>query len=356
MLNSLVVNASILITFLYLSSQLFRGIIVSTKSDITVKIIIGIIFGICGCVLMLNGVNLVDNMIMDFRIIALIISAIYCGPISILVTSICFISFRLGNFGINSASITATINLTVLSFILSFVSISKCAIKIKYLIMCLAHVFSSVLCTFALVKELNIVVKVLLNYIIATIIVSIVIYHVLIYLFKTNELYLKLKLESSKDYLTGLNNVREFDNLLDQAIFYTLENSKNLSLLMLDIDNFKNVNDIYGHNTGDLILKQFSDIIISTCGYIGIASRKGGEEFAVILPDTSYEHAFEIAERIRLNVQEYYFKTTNNKNIKITVSIGVSSFPSKTSEIHSLLESADKALYHAKRKGRNQVQ
>lgn len=356
MINSLFVNASILITFLCLSDPVFKDTIVSIKSNMKVKFTIGLIFGFCGCVLMFNGVNLADNMFMDFRIIALIISIIYCGPISAIITAICIITFRIGYFGLYSNSIVATVNLIVLTIIFSFFSVSKYPFKIKYLIMCVINVLSSILWTFVLVKDLNIIFKILLHYVLSNIIVSIIIYYVMVYWFKTKELYLKLRFESTKDYLTGLNNVREFDLKLNQAMSDTLENDRQLSLLMLDIDNFKKVNDTYGHNTGDLILKQLSEILISSCRSFDFISRKGGEEFCVILLDSNYEQAFEIAEKIRKNVHDNFFITDNNERINITVSIGVSSYPNKLNNISDLMEIADKALYNAKNNGKNQVQ
>ncbi len=356
MINSLFVNASILITFLCLSNPFFKDTPLSIHSNVKVKLTIGTILGICGCVLMLNGVSISSNMFMDFRVIALIISVIYCGPISAVVTAICIIAFRVGYFGIYSTSIVATVNLITLTIIFSLLSISNYSFKIKYIIMCIMNVLSSILWTAALEKDPIIIIKVLLHYILSNIIVSIIIYYVMVYWFKTKELYLKLKYESTKDYLTGLNNVREFDLKLNQTVSDTLENNKKLSLLMLDIDNFKKVNDTYGHISGDLILKQFSQILINSCRSFDFVSRKGGEEFCIILPDSDYTAAFEIAETIRKNVQENNFITDDNEKIKITTSVGVSSYPSKTNNISDLMEIADRALYCAKNSGKNQVQ
>lgn len=356
MINSLFVNASILITFLCLSNPFFKDTLVSIKSNIKVKFAIGTILGICGCVLMFNGVSLSDNMFMDFRVLALIISVIYCGPVSAIVTAICIITFRIGYFGIYSSSIVATVNLIVLTTIFSLLSISKYSFKIKYLIMCIMNVLTSILWTYILEKDSNVIINILLHYILSNIIVSIIIYYVMVYWFKTKELYSKLRFESTKDYLTGLNNVREFDLRLNQAISDTLENNKSLSLLMLDIDNFKKVNDTYGHITGDLILKQLSEILINSCSPSDFISRKGGEEFCVILSDSSYLQALDIAEMIRKNVQEYSFITDNQEKIGITISVGVGSYPNKSNNINNLMETADKALYLAKNNGKNQVQ
>lgn len=124
---------------------------------------------------------------------------------------------------------------------------------------------------------------------------------------------------------------------------------------MIDIDFFKNVNDTFGHTSGDMVLKQLSDILISSCRSFDIISRKGGEEFTVILLDCNYERAINLAEKIRKNVEDFHFIIEENKKINITVSIGVSSYPNRTNNPNKLLYESDNALYFAKRNGRNQV-
>jgi diguanylate cyclase len=212
MLNLLFVNASILISFLYLVSQLFKNKKVNSKSDLFTKIFLGIVYGINGCVLMFNGINLSQNVVMDFRIISLIISSLYCGPISSLITALFIVTFRISYFGINNASLNASINIIILFFIFSIISKLKINFSKKYIYMCLSNIFSSIFWAFVSMNDTNIILVIFNNYVISTIIVSIIVYFVLIHICKTNELYLRLKEESAKDFLTGLNNVREFDN------------------------------------------------------------------------------------------------------------------------------------------------
>ncbi len=221
--------------------------------------------------------------------------------------------------------------------------------------MCIANILSSIFWTLITVNDGNVIQSILLNYNLSTILVSIVIYFVLVYIFKTKELYLKLKYENTKDHLTGLNNVREFDTLLNKSISDTVENNKELSLLLIDLDFFKRINDTFGHSSGDMILKQFSDILVNSCRPSDIVSRNGGEEFTVILSNCNYKLAAEIAERIRKNVEDHYFITDKNGKIKITVSIGISSYPNITNDTSELIDDADKALYYAKQNGKNQV-
>lgn len=355
MLNSLLVNASILISFLYFASQLFRNKKIDSTADIKTKISTGVLFGLTGCLLMFNGIDMPNNMIMDFRVIALIISAIFCGPVSALITAMIIMIFRYGYFGINAASLTAMLNLTIIFIVCSIISISKLDFKKKYISMGVANILSSAIWTIILVKDINFVQRILFRYTLSTIIVSAVVYFVLVHIFNINALYLKLRQESTKDFLTGLNNVRAFDKLLNELSAAAVEKNEDLSLLMIDIDFFKKVNDTFGHSSGDLILKQLSDILASSCRSFDVIARKGGEEFAVILSGCNYGNALEIAERIRKNVEDYHFIIEKNNKIRITVSIGVSSYPGITSDPNDLLHEADSALYFAKRDGRNKV-
>ncbi len=355
MLNSLFVNASILISFIYLGSQFLKNQKINSNAKRNTKITIGLLFGLTGCLLMFNGIDLSGNMIMDFRIIALIVSAIYCGPLSALITAFIIAIFRFVYFGIYAASFTALFNLTILSIICSVISVSSHELKIKYIYMSVANVISSAIWIMILVKDMQSAVKILFEYTFSNLIVSFVIYFVLVYIFNTNELYLKLKQDSSKDFLTGLYNVREFDRLLNKASIAVVNKQENLSLLMIDLDYFKKVNDTFGHSSGDMVLKQFSDILVNSCRSFDFISRNGGEEFTAVLLDCDYEKAMDIAEGIRRNVEEYSFLIENHKRIRITVSIGVSSYPDKTDNPNNLLQEADSALYLAKHQGRNKV-
>ncbi|MDD3365537.1 MAG: GGDEF domain-containing protein, partial [Syntrophomonas sp.] len=121
--------------------------------------------------------------------------------------------------------------------------------------------------------------------------------------------------------------------------------------LMLDIDHFKKVNDSYGHQTGDQVLRTVADIIKSNLREVDLVGRYGGEEFLVILPHTDRNSGFQVAERIRRQIEGKSF-TANG--LKITISIGVSQY--RNSEIGKFIELADELMYQAKTKGRNRVE
>jgi len=169
---------------------------------------------------------------------------------------------------------------------------------------------------------------------------------------KSNEMLLKL---SNTDPLTQLYNRRFLTDALEREMNRSTRNNTPVTLIMLDIDHFKKVNDTYGHQRGDLILKVVADLLISRMREYDLAARFGGEEFALVLPETSPEQGFEAAERLRLACNELSFEDELSA-LKLTISLGVATFPHP--DIHTLddlIREADYALYRAKRNGRNRV-
>ena len=157
------------------------------------------------------------------------------------------------------------------------------------------------------------------------------------------------------DSLTNLFTRRHFDYLLDNEIKRSSRYKHHISFLMIDVDNFKEINDTYGHQCGDEMLKKIALVILNTIRKIDMASRYGGEEFTVILPETQKENARKIAERLRKNITEISIKIDENIEISTTISIGISSFPVDTEEKNLFIKYADEALYFAKKMGKNCV-
>jgi diguanylate cyclase (GGDEF)-like protein/PAS domain S-box-containing protein len=165
----------------------------------------------------------------------------------------------------------------------------------------------------------------------------------------------ELALQARNDSLTGLNNRRYFLERCEEELNRTVRSEKAMSLLMLDIDHFKRVNDTYGHKTGDQVLIRLAEIMRHTLRAIDIIGRYGGEEFVVLLPETDAQAAMEIAERLRLNIAEADFVPEAGMPLKVTVSIGVSSLDAGQTNIDIMINAADGALYRAKNTGRNMV-
>jgi diguanylate cyclase (GGDEF)-like protein len=150
------------------------------------------------------------------------------------------------------------------------------------------------------------------------------------------------------DPVSGAFSRRYFYDKAEKQLALVRRNEKPLSVLMLDIDYFKKVNDTFGHHTGDLILRQLYESVEKSVRLTDVCGRYGGEEFAILLPSVSQEKASIIAERIRKNI-------ANDTNPNVTVSIGISSFQSSDTSIEDLLQRADRALYKSKENGRDQV-
>jgi len=165
--------------------------------------------------------------------------------------------------------------------------------------------------------------------------------------------YSDLARQANLDGLTGLVNHRCFQEKLAEIIASAPQQP--ISVLMLDIDKFKKYNDTYGHQSGDILLQKLALIFRNTVRSGDIVARYGGEEFIIILPDTAPETAVSIAERLRQAVADHLFPTGKGGTGRITVSIGTATFPADAADKNSLIAAADRALYAAKRAGRNQV-
>ena len=158
---------------------------------------------------------------------------------------------------------------------------------------------------------------------------------------------------ATKDGLTKLYIHRHFYLLLESEINRVHRYHHVLSLLMLDIDEFKMVNDTYGHLVGDMVLKEIANVIQKTVRHVDIPARYGGEEFTIIMPETSMHTSIIIAERLRKKISEIEVKVDENTIIRPTVSMGVAEYPNAADNIKDLIDAADKALYMSKQNGKN---
>ncbi|HDI45989.1 MAG TPA: sensor domain-containing diguanylate cyclase [Candidatus Omnitrophica bacterium] len=173
---------------------------------------------------------------------------------------------------------------------------------------------------------------------------------------ENSKLYQQTLYLSYTDSLTRIYNHGRFQYLLEETLKEAKEKNQPLSLILMDIDNFKNYNDNLGHPAGDEVIKKIAEIIKNSSRKQDIPARYGGEEFVLILPETSKEEARIIGERIRKRIVDYPFK---DKEIQpqgaITVSMGIATFPDDAENKKELIEKADLALFAAKNKGKNQV-
>lgn len=164
-----------------------------------------------------------------------------------------------------------------------------------------------------------------------------------------------LEKQAYTDYLTGLNNRRSFIERTEIELYRKERYGREFSLIMFDIDYFKYINDKYGHNTGDLVLKEIANICRSVLREVDIVGRIGGEEFAILLPETDIVQATLVAERLRVSISNGKVFPTLNEEVKFAASFGVTFTKDANKSINELLNQADNALYKAKNSGRNRV-
>jgi len=168
--------------------------------------------------------------------------------------------------------------------------------------------------------------------------------------------YDKLNLEANTDRHTGCYNKTYFNEQISLEVRKSKVTGKPLSLILFDLDHFKNLNDNFGHDAGDFVLKEVSELVrLNGVREEDIFARYGGEEFVILLPNTNLKHAFEIAERCRKLLEEHSFNYENQK-LPVTASIGVADYRQGVTSGTDLFKRSDEAVYKAKKNGRNNVQ
>lgn len=172
------------------------------------------------------------------------------------------------------------------------------------------------------------------------------------FVFNINKRNKQLRDMASYDTLTGIFNRREFDKTVLQEFERSKRYGRPLSLIIIDIDHFKNINDTYGHKTGDYILKTLSELVQNNIRRQDYFARWGGEEFAILTAESDASNAYQLAEKLRSILENHTFETVGN----ITASFGVAQYDETMSNFDELFQHTDEALYRAKENGRNWVE
>ncbi len=165
----------------------------------------------------------------------------------------------------------------------------------------------------------------------------------------------ELEYYSTHDPLTGIHNRRYFNDMLEYELPRSERHGHEFSILLLDLDDFKDINDSYGHPVGDSVLVKIAETITARLRKGDIPVRMGGDEFAIILPETSLEGAREVAESIRTSLQEMSFDNPGGSSFHVSTSVGVISYPKDAQSVAELMSGVDIALYRAKEMGKNEV-
>ncbi len=355
MFRDFVINAGMLVAFISVCYQIFGNTGLNPQLSLRLKLRSGLIFGIMGIILVEFSVKLANHLILDLRILPILIASLYGGFLPGLITGLATAMFRMFRFGVSFASIFASVSMLSIPFFNYVIFKKQKTLHKKWIYSLLVSEFVTGTSYALFVPELSDKIVIILIYLSVTSLVAFVLYKYIGYLEAYTFAFRRYKLEAKRDFLTGLNNVRQFDTVYNNVVDTAKQLDQKFSLLFLDIDFFKKVNDTYGHKEGDVVLKTLGEILLQNCRDGDIVSRNGGEEFSIILPNCDSGLALDIAERIRQKVQNTPFVLSDGTSIKITISIGAACYPDKIEDLNTMKEKADEALYSAKRSGRNKV-
>ncbi|MFF1991663.1 GGDEF domain-containing protein [Bacillus mycoides] len=347
MFRDLFVNMTIILSFIFVGGQLLRDKPLKEGFAVWQKCVVGIFTGILGVLLMHFGVHIEDSLL-DLRYLAVILAVIIGGPIASSITVAIILITRLLFTDYSLASELACYTIIVTGIGIVFIWRMKISIFTKWIWLNVYSLSILILPLSILFKDVSVVVL----YFVCSIVAGYITFVSASYVLQSNELFQTMRHYATIDALTNLGNVRQFDLEMNRHIGNKHMKNDSLCLLLIDIDHFKYVNDTYGHPAGDEVLKQVGRILLENAPFSNLVFRKGGEEFALLLPKKRLAYGTRIGEQIRLAVEKYSFQLQNGEKIKITVSVGISEYEKSPEQF---IQSADDALYYSKRNGRNKV-
>lgn len=353
MLGSLFTNFMIFTTFLFFGTMLREKYLgKGRKASHLYNLFVGISFGLLGVVLLHYTFPLGWGVFADFRQFAILVAVYFGGVLSGGVATCMILIYRLLFLsGLNTASIFGAMNILI-TFFIGIGVLRKHRLSLRRWMIALVLSALTSIWVFNTILHGDKWSSIGL-YVVVFMIGGVIIYYMVNYLKRSEESIKIIREAAIRDHLTNLYNPRAFDRLMEQSIANSIQQDQPLTVILLDIDHFKKVNDTYGHSAGDAVLIQLADILRDTFRSGDHIARKGGEEFAVIVEGCDQEDITIMAERFRKNVENYCFRLPDGKRLRISVSAGTATFPAIPE--NQLIDLADEALYRAKNTGRNRV-
>lgn len=356
MVPDLFVNFSIVISLIFIYMQFRWKSYKQSAIPGFSTLIDGLCGGFMGYLLMYFSIPVTEETLLDFRYVPIMLLVLFVGKRPAAISSLIIIISR---FYIGMSR-SAWYAIFMVSFLLIGYLVMSRLFKNEERMLrkgLYFTLYSNVIVTYFLVNmvgNLYILPLVILFWIISTLGGMSGVYLVN-YIRNSEYLFNKYQVESSTDFLTGLSNVRRFEDYWNKVATEAKVNQSSCAILMIDIDHFKLTNDTYGHAAGDYVLVELGRIMEETVRKKGNVFRKGGEEFVVVLPKSDKKEALQLAETLRENVEKYDFLTKTMIRISVTVSIGVTVYPETINQLSSMVEMADALLYKSKNEGRNRV-
>jgi len=350
--NALLLNFSLLIaTLLFAFLPLRRYESISPVSPLRVRLLVGCIAGVIGALLVFNSISY-DIAKIDLRLAAFVTAYLYGGWVSGGITVLFVIGARFiitppgGYEGLLLATLICVALLVTAEVYRRFA-----ARRLKdYLILLGVGIAYSLPALYLLTDTMERFLSIAFVYIIVNLVGGYVTYRFLQELRK-HFVFVQTQQELAlTDGLTQLGNRRK----LDETLASYAQQGTAFSVLILDLDHFKAVNDTYGHEGGDVVLRQLSHLLESNCPEKGITGRYGGEEFVLLLPNIPLKQAERLGERIRSACADQHFVYRDHPVFHVTLSLGVAS-SDQASTVFEAVQKADLALYEAKQSGRNRV-
>ncbi|PEB81037.1 diguanylate cyclase [Bacillus nitratireducens] len=347
MFRDLFVNMTIILSFIFVGAQLLRDRPLKEGFSFWQKCLVGILTGILSILLMHFGVHIEDIML-DLRYLAVVLAIMIGGPIASSITVIIILITRVFFTEYSLASELACYTIVATGMGITLIWRMKISIFAKWIWFNVYSLSILILPLYILFKDMYVVSL----YLVCCIVAAYVTFVSASYVLQSNELFQTMKHYATIDALTNLGNVRQFDLEMNRHIDNKYMKNDSLCLLLIDIDQFKYINDAYSHPAGDEVLKQVGRILLENGPFSNLVFRKGGEEFALLIPKKGLAFGTRIGEQIRLAVEKHSFQLKNGTKIKITVSVGISEYKKSPEQF---IQAADDALYYSKRNGRNQV-
>ncbi|MEM5720304.1 diguanylate cyclase [Proteus mirabilis] len=352
-MKDLVFNITILISFISVFNQMAKNLNLSLNSCRKRGIILGIAIGVLSCILMVFKVEIMPGFFIDYRNAPTVfVAALGGGPIACCIAAMIHGFFGFLILGESDVAFCEMV-ITILAGIISMILVKKDVLtSLKHVIIAVIIIVLECVRITITSDYISFMPKVFVNVILGNTLLILIGWYFIDSLLKSNNLFRKYWNESTTDFLTGLNNVRQFDRIYN-SLASQLSSDRKFALLIIDIDHFKKVNDSHGHYNGDLVLNGLGNLLLKYCREIDVVSRNGGEEFSIILFDCGPNEAADIAEKLRNTIEQHEFAISEGLRIKITVSIGIATYPNTTNDFSILIKAADVALYKAKQSGRN---